>query len=165
MRGRLEKIKKAVSGRYLIYFLVFTGLFIGLNIYFNKLDVTLPPMLSSNPKLGVPVLLFIVLVAVLVALNINLMIFKFKEVRGLSKKGSGLTTLGIFGGLLGGACPGCIVGLFPAFLGLFGISATLAMLPFYGMEIQAASAVLLTISAFYLTKGNKVCEDGVCKID
>ncbi len=159
MGRRLDKIKKAVSGRYLFYFLISAGLFFVLNVFVNKLNVTLPPMLSGNPKLGFSILFFIMLVTSLIALNINLMIFKFKEVRGLSKKGSGLTMLGVFGGFLGGACPGCVIGFFPVFLGLFGISATLAMLPFYGMEIQAVSAGLLIISAFYLTK------DNVCKVE
>jgi hypothetical protein len=163
MGRRLEKIKKAVSGKYLVYFLVFASLFIALNIFVNKLNVTLPPMIFQNPKLGISILFFVLLVAGLIALNINLMILKFKEIRGFSKKGSGLTMLGVFGGLLGGACPGCIIGFFPAFLGLLGISATLSILPFYGMEIQAVSAVLLMVSVVYLTKDN-VCKDNFCKV-
>ena len=84
-------------------------------------------------------------------------IIKFKEYKQLNKKGSGLTTLGIFAGFLGGACPGCFVGLFPAVLGLFGVSASLSVLPLYGLELQAISAVLLIISAYYLSK-NPVCK-------
>ena len=67
--------------------------------------------------------------------------------------------LGIFAGVLGGACPGCFVGLFPAVLGLFGVTASLSVLPFYGLEIQAASIVLLIVAIFFLTK------ETVCKVD
>tara|TARA_Y100000310_G_scaffold163794_1_gene163585 strand:+ start:6018 stop:6494 length:477 start_codon:yes stop_codon:yes gene_type:complete len=157
--GRFEKIKKVTLTKpYFFYFLISAGLFIVLNIYINKLNVTGPMFLFSNPKLGLPILFFIILIAGLIALNINLIIFKFKEIKSLNKKGSGLTFFGVFGGFLGGACPSCFVGLFPAVLGLFGISVSLSILPFYGLEIQAVSAVLLIISVSYLTK------ETVCKI-
>ena len=59
-------------------------------------------------------------------------------------------------GILGGACPSCFVGLFPAVIGLFGISASLSSLPLFGIEIQVVSAILLLLSLFFLT-GNNVC--------
>lgn len=75
-----------------------------------------------------------------------------------SKGGGGFTFVGVFGGVLGGACPGCFVGLFPAVLGLFGVTATLSILPLYGLEIQAASVGLLVFAVILLTR------DTVCKI-
>ena len=81
----------------------------------------------------------------------------------MGKKGGGgvgsIGFLGVTGGILGGACPGCFVGLFPAFLGLFGMTATLSILPFNGLEIQVASTALLLFSSYFLTKPL------TCKVD
>jgi len=62
-------------------------------------------------------------------------------------------TPGWFIGVLGGACPGCIVGLFPAVLGIFGgAAAGLDILPFNGLELQVGSAALLIMSVWFLSK-------------
>ena len=100
--------------------------------------------------------MFTFLIALLVGLVINLVIIKFKELKHVNKV-SGLAAVGLFGGLLGGACPSCFVGLFPAFLGLFGVTASLSSLPLFGLEIQIGSILLLLISVYFLTK-NSVCE-------
>jgi hypothetical protein len=101
-----------------------------------------------------------ILVAGFVGLNINLLIMKFKDIKKISGKEGSITTLGIFLGIIGGACPGCIVGLFPAVLGFFGgAAAGLGILPFNGLELQAGSLILLIIGAKLLSKPN------VCKID
>lgn len=89
----------------------------------------------------------------------NLSIRKFRDFKTIQGKGGGLTFLGIFGGLLGGACPGCLIGLFPAVLGIFGVTASLGALPLFGFEIQLISVVFLTIAIFYLTK------ETTCKIN
>lgn len=156
---RLEKIKKAIFVKpYIFYFLFSFFLFIGLNIFINKIYIT-GSILFNNLKLGIPFIALNVLVAFLIGVNISLMVMKFKELKMLKKKEGGLTFLAIFGAFLGGACPGCFVGLFPAFLGLFGISASLSILPLYGLELQMASAVILMISTYLLTN------DVVCKVE
>ena len=98
--------------------------------------------------------IFTLLVAFLVAVNINLVIFKFRELGSIGIKAGGIGSAGVFGGILGGACPGCFVGLFPAFLGLFGISASLSVLPLLGLEIQIVSVILLVASMILLTRDN-----------
>jgi len=119
--------------------------------------ITAPLLFTYNLKIIIPFLFFSILVGLLVAMNLNLVILKFKELRQINKE-SGLTFLGIFGGLLGGACPSCFVGLFPAFIGLFGITASLSSLPFFGIEILIISAGFLLTSIFLFTR------DNVCKI-
>jgi len=161
--NRTNKIKKAIFTKpYSFYFFFFFFLFIILNLFINKVYITYQVLLD-NIRLGIPFVFFSILVAGLVALNVNLVIIKLKELAPIDnkfdKKAGGIASLGVFGGLLGGACPGCFVGLFPAFLGLFGISASLSVLPFYGIELQVVSVILLIISTYYLTK------EVVCKVE
>jgi hypothetical protein len=70
-------------------------------------------------------------------------------------------SLGI-GGLLAGSlaigCPGCFFGLFPLLLSLFGITATLAILPFNGLELQALSILLLGTGIWFLAKPAITCK-------
>ena len=157
-KRRINKLKKAILKKPYIYSFVLTAIgYLILNIIVNKIYITAPVLLTYNLKIVIPYLFFTLLVALLVALNVNLIALKFKELKKLNG-GSGLTFVGIFGGVLGGACPSCFVGLFPAFLGLFGVTVSLSSLPLFGLEIQIGSTILLLISVFYLTK------DNVCKI-
>lgn len=146
------------------FFAIFIGYFV-LNAWINQLFVTgLTIFTSYRISFFIPFLIFLFIVPGLVALNINLVTRKFKELNSMSKHGSagagGIGIFGIVGGLLGGACPGCLVGLFPAVLGIFGVTGTsLSILPFNGLEIQAVSVGLLLIGVFYLTKS------ATCKVD
>jgi len=153
-----KKIREAIIARpYSFYFIFFFFLYLIFNIWVNKIYVTYS-VVFYNPSFGIPLLLLMVLVAGLVALNVNLMIMKFRELKKVNSA-SGITTLGIFLGILGGSCPGCLVGLFPAFVGIFGgTAAGLEILPFKGLELQVGSLVLLIISAKLMSK------PAVCKI-
>ena len=156
--NRLKKLKKVIFRRpYVFSFILIVIGYLILNVGVNKVYITAPVLLTYNLKIVIPYLFFTLLVAILVAVNLNLIVLKFKELKQLRKE-SGLTFIGVFGGVLGGACPSCFVGLFPAFLGLFGITASLSSLPLFGLEIQIGSAIFLIISLFYLTR------DNVCKI-
>ena len=155
--SRTEKLKEAISGKYLLLFFLFFFAYLGLNFWVNEIYVTLPTLLYSNLAIIIPYIIFTLIVAGLTALTLNLIIIKTKELKRI-KKSSGFAALGFFGGLLGGACPSCFVGLFPGVMGLLGITASLSKLPFYGVEILAGSAVLLILSVFLMTK------DNVCKV-
>ena len=106
----------------------------------------------------IPFIIFNFLVAFLVALNLNLVIIKFREFRIVNKTG-GVTAVGIFLGFLGGACPGCFAGILPAIVGIFGSTFVLNDLPLNGLEIQVASALILVLSTYLLTR------EKVCKVD
>ena len=151
-----SKVKKAIFSKpYYIFFILFFFLFIILNVIINQVYVT-KDVLFDNLYFGIPFIFFNIIVAFLIALNFNLIIIKFKEYKEINLGGNSLAGFGIFSAFLGGACPGCFVGLFPAFLGLFGVTASLAILPLYGIELQAFSVLLLAISAYYL-KRNPAC--------
>ncbi|MAG07633.1 hypothetical protein CMI46_02355 [Candidatus Pacearchaeota archaeon] len=160
MNQRLQKIKEVTIRKpYVFYFLLVLIIYLTLNSVINQTYITNPILLSSYKlSFSIPYIILSIFVALLVALNVNLIIFKLKEYRQINKASS-LSLVGVFGGILGGACPGCFVGLFPAFIGLFGISATLGNLPFLGLEIQVASIILLVIGVILLTKEN------VCKVN
>ena len=158
---RIQRIKRATLEKpYIFYFIGIFLVYVAFNLIVNQLYVSLEVFTSLVLWLRIPFILFgFLLIPGLVALTINLSIIKFKEMRQISSKGGGgFTFLGMFGGVLGGACPGCFVGLFPAVLGLFGVTASLSVLPFYGLEIQAASVGFLTVAIILLTR------DTVCKI-
>ncbi|GIU68183.1 MAG: hypothetical protein KatS3mg001_033 [Candidatus Pacearchaeota archaeon] len=157
-KSRIERIKKAIFERpYVFSFIGIFIIYIAINLIINKLYVNFYVFNSFVLWFRIPFLLFnFLIVPSLVALTINLSILRFKEA-GVGKH-TGIIGLGAFGGILGGACPGCFVGLFPAFLGLFGLTATLSILPFYGLEIQAASTLLLLVAINLLTR------DVICKV-
>ncbi len=158
---RLQRIKKAVLEKpYVFYFIGIFFVYVGINLWVNKLYVSLSVFTSLVLWFRIPFILFtFLLIPALVALTMSLSIIKFREMRSVNNKGgSGFTFVGIFGGVLGGACPGCFVGLFPAILGLFGVTASLSVLPLFGLEIQAASVALLVVAVVLLTR------DTVCKI-
>ena len=158
---RLERIKNAFKKPYIFSFIFIFLAYIGLNVYVNELHVYTDVLTSYAKWFVVPFLFFnFLLIPGLTALTINLAVLRFKEAGGFGKGagGAGMSSAGIFGGILGGACPGCFAGLFPAFLGLFGVTATLGNLPLFGLEIQIGAAILLTVAIFLLT------QDVVCKI-
>jgi len=156
--SRLNNLKSSITTKpYSYIFIISTIIYLAINTYLNQLYISLENVLSYNLYFIVPFIALTLLVSLLVGANISLAVIKIRELKQISKA-SGLTLVGTFGGILGGACPGCFVGLFPAFLGLFGATATLGNLPLYGIEIQLISAGLLLISLFLLTK------DTTCKV-
>lgn len=156
-RNRKERIKTAVLKKpYVFYFIGIFLAYITINLIINKLYVNLEVFTTFALWFRIPFLFFnFLLVPFLVALVISLSILRFKEA-GFGKH-TGAAGFGVFGGILGGACPGCFAGLFPAFLGIFGVTATLSILPLYGLEIQLLSAALLITAVVLLTR-DIVCE-------
>ena len=158
-KERIQRVKDALFKKpYIFYFIFIFLVYIGLNIWINQTYSILPVLGGFSKVFLIPYLLFsFLIIPFLVALTINLTIIKFKEASLISGKDGGFTFLGVFGGIFGGACPGCFVGLFPAFLGLFGITASLSILPLYGLEIQMISIALLIVAVIFLTR-DVVCE-------
>jgi hypothetical protein len=157
IKRRIEEIKDVtVKPPYLYSFIAITAAYLTLNIYLNQFTEVLPVFLSFNLKFVIPYVLLTFLIGILVATNLNLIFMKLKNFTKLKKEG-GLTAFGIFGGLLGGACPGCFVGLFPTIAAVFGSTMTLAALPFKGFEIQIPTAAILLITLLLLTRKN-VCK-------
>ncbi len=154
----LEKIKDVTIRKPYIYsFFIIILIYIAITIIINKFYTVFSYLISFNPKFVIPSLILNLIVAVLIAINVNLVYSKFREIRKI-KSTPALTFFGAFSGMLGGLCPGCVTGLFPLIASIFGISLGLASLPFKGLEFQALAILLLVISISFLTK------EGTCKI-
>lgn len=153
---RTKKLKDVFTKKFYILIIIFL-IYNFLNFYFNEVFISLPTLFDLKLGFAIPFALFTFLITpFFVALTFTLAIFKIKE--AFSLKGTGIGVAGLFGGILGGACPGCLVGLFPAVLGIFGVTGvSLAILPLYGLEIQIFSIALLTWAIFLMTKP-PVCE-------
>jgi len=157
---RVQRIKRAILTKpYIFYFIFIFFIYLSINILLNQIYVTIPLLKNYNPIFLYPYVLFnFLIIPFLVALTINLTIMKFKDLKSLKGKENSAGLLGIFSGVIGGACPGCFAGLFPAFIGLFGVNATLSSLPLFGIEIQIFSAILLIVAIVLLTRPT------ICKV-
>ena len=94
-------------------------------------------------------LVFSLTIGILVAINVVYSYILYKE-RKKCMEGNTLTSIGTLGGLVAGVCPLCVTGLFPLIFGLFGLSFSLASLPFKGLEVQVVVIVLLLFSLYLL---------------
>ncbi len=156
----MEKIKRALSGPYFFSFIFIAIGYLVINGLINKTITNNFAVLKTySLSFLIPYITLNILVAILTGITINLVVMKIKEWREFKKvnKAGGVAAVGVFTGLLGGACPGCFVGLFPTVAGLFGITASLGVLPLYGLELQIISVVLLGGAVILLTR-NPVCK-------
>jgi len=162
-KGRRTVIGTVLSRKtYLALFLALFLVYITVNVVINQFAETLPVFFTFRLSFVIPYAILSILIATLAALNITLIIYKIKQVRGLKKEETGATTVGIFGGLLGGACPGCFVGLLPSLAGIFGITISLSSLPFLGYEIQIPTVLILLIT-LYVAASPLTCKISIKK--
>jgi len=149
-------IKKALfSSPWRYSYIAIVLSFYLLDYYTNEIYIIGFKVFDYNPTIAIPFVTFTILNGLLVGLTLNLAAMRFRELHSFSQMGTGTATsiLGTLGALLAGACPGCIAGLLPVVLGLFGATSfTLAQLPFYGVEVLIASFVLLLIGAYTLSR-------------
>jgi hypothetical protein len=161
IRRRIDEIKEiTLKPPYLYMFLVILISYFAFNIYINNFYEIIPFFLNFNLAFLIPYTALTILIGLLVAANMTIVIWKLKNVLKLKdvKEEGSFTIFGMFGGLLGGACPGCFVGLLPTIAGVFGVTVTLSSLPFYGFEIQIPTAIILLGTLIFATRKN------VCKI-
>lgn len=153
------KIKSSIKNRPFLFISTII-LFLAITSILNKTYLTLPKFFSTfKPIFSIPfILINIILIPLLVATTITLSVERINQAKSLSGKKGFFGAIGTVLGILGGACPGCFVGLFPAAIGIFGITASVGALPLYGFELGLISIVFLIISINYLSK------DNVCKI-
>ena len=94
-------------------------------------------------------LITLLLIGFLTGILVSLMTYRFKSMKknNLQKVGI-LTSAGIFLGILAPGCAACGVGL----VGLFGLSGSLASLPFQGKEINVIAIGLLSFSIINISR-------------
>ncbi|MCH8945952.1 MAG: hypothetical protein IIA85_03450 [Nanoarchaeota archaeon] len=106
------------------------------------------------------VFITLIILSIFLGILFSLIAYKTKMIKSLSKKTGVFTTTGIFLGIIAPGCAACGVGL----LSLFGISAaTLAFLPFNGLELSALASIILLVLIFKITKD--INKEIICKID
>ena len=157
----LQLIKSAVSKKpYSYYFISIFLAYMLLNIILSEFYITLKfiPYYLNTIKwhLLFGSALLSLTIGIMIAINFNLIIMRYKETKRLNVK---LTPLGFILGLSTGICPACISGIFPLLFSAIGIS--LLALPLKGLEIQFLSLVLLLLSAYFLSKDTKICKINV----
>lgn len=153
-----NKIKKNLSWTKLIFFFLWIIIFSGINIYFNDLITLWFSFLNYENYIKIPYIFFGVVNLFLIWLSINLLIDKMKEIKTINPKIWFFSFIWTFFALLSWACPWCIAGIFPVFVGIFGSNITMYNLPFHWTELQVLSFVFLIIWIYYLSK------DMICKI-
>jgi len=158
--GRIETIKHILKQRkYFLIFLITAIIYLGIYYFIITYFLESFSLFFKNyvKSYAYPAFGLNIIVALLMGINISLLVYKLKEFTA-NKKSSAMSGVGIFAAALANGCPGCFAGLFPLVLSIFGISATLSILPFNGLELQALSAGLLGTSIFFLTgKTKNVC--------
>jgi len=161
MIGRFNRINSVLKQKkYFRIFLITAMIYLGIyyliiNYFLTSFSLFFTTYVKSYayPAFGLNII-----VALLMGINISLLVYRFKEF-ATDKKSSAMSGIGIFAAALANGCPGCFAGLFPFVLSIFGVSATLSILPFNGIELQGLSAVLLGASIFFLSgRSNFVCE-------
>ena len=105
-------------------------------------------------------LITLLAIGFLTGMLLSLMIYRFSYIQknNLQKAGI-LTSAGIFLGVLALGCAACGIGL----VGLFGLTGSLASLPFQGKEINVIAIGLLSFSIINLSE--KMASPGLCKAD
>ena len=161
MSERFSTIKSVLKQKkYFLIFLITALIYLGIyyliiNYFLTSFSLFFTIYVKSY---AYPAFILNIIVAILMGVNISLLIYRMKEF-ATDKKSSMMSGVGIFAAALANGCPGCFAGLFPVILSIFGISATLSILPFNGLELHGLSAVLLGASIFFLAgKTQNVCE-------
>ena len=154
-----EKIKKVIIQiPYNYFFYLWIILFLTLNFFLNEIYITGLGIFNYELIIIIPYLTFMILNSILISISINLIIFRYKEIKSVNPKNTFLSTIALFFYFIAGACPGCISGIFPFIFGAVLGTFTLSSLPLYGIEIQLLSTILLLVSINYMSN------DLVCRV-
>ena len=142
-------MKLAFKKSYILWIIIIFLVYILINFLISGFYDTIPLIIAyANTinwfKLIISLILSLT-IGILVAINGVYVYIKYKERKECAGGGT-IAGLGTVGGLITGFCPLCITGLFPLIFGLFGVSFSLASLPFQGIEVQLTVVVLLFIS-------------------
>ena len=156
MKSQLRTIRQALTTTTgVAIFLGTITVFWIINYYLSDLYVIgIKYITSLPPSIYIPFISFTLINTILIGISMVLSVKRITLLRaGGLIKGGGISMIGSFFALLSGACPACIAGFFPVVMGYIGYSSiALPGLPLYGLEIQIASALLLGVGIYFLSK-------------
>ncbi|MDP1694422.1 MAG: hypothetical protein Q8L34_02675 [Candidatus Woesearchaeota archaeon] len=103
--------------------------------------------------------ILLITIAVLLGIVVSLIVYKVKTIKGSSMQNGKITTVGAILGIAAPGCASCGIGV----LSIFGLTSSLAVLPFKGAEIGFISVALLATSTASLA--TRITEGESCKIE
>lgn len=146
-----SKIKKALQNKYLFLFILWIFIFTFINFYFNEVIELWLWFIDYSWWISIPYIFFLIANTLMIALSVNLIILKVKEVKSLNPKAWFFSILWTSFALLTWACPWCIAWIFPAFMWIFWSNISLYWLPMHWAELQILSFIFLIIWIYYLS--------------
>ena len=151
---RIEKIKSILKQKsYLKIFLITFIIYLILSLFLINYFFLGFELFFQKAAYAIFNLLFTLILAFLLGINLSLIIYRFKE----AKKYNNESGTGIFTSILslfGAGCPVCFFTVISLIIPGVSVVSSLAVLPFKGLEIQLLTIILVLISIFTLTKQN-----------
>lgn len=105
----------------------------------------------------------LVVTALLVGLDVAMVVYHLRE-HALSAAQGTTSVAGVLLGTLGAGCAACGSAVLAGVLSLFGVTASLTVLPFEGLEFAALALVALVLSLFWLARGMRGGEINGCPV-
>ncbi|WP_297472412.1 hypothetical protein [Nitrosopumilus sp.] len=114
-----------------------------LQTHFDVIAESIPLYLATSLSLSA-------VVAILAGVNISLLVYKIKGVRGINlKKSGGSTVAGSAFAVFTPGCPACTTPL----IVILGAVGGLAVFPLQGLELKIISVVALLFSIYWVSRG------------
>lgn len=120
------------------------------------------PFVGTNYDALQGVLLLVT--ALLIGVNTAMVVYHLRE-HALSAAQGTTSVAGVVLGTLGAGCAACGSAVLAGVLSLFGVTASLAFLPFEGLEFAALALVALVLSVFWLARGMRGGEINGCPVE
>ena len=105
----------------------------------------------------------LVVTALLIGINAAMVVYHFRE-HALSAAQGTTSAAGVLLGTIGAGCAACGSAVLAGVLSLFGVTASLTVLPFEGLEFAALALVALVLSVFWLARGMRGGEINGCPV-
>lgn len=150
-RSRYLTVRTILSHTtYKLIFLIILIMYFAFNFWINQFYTLIQNILHYNLAFVIPFFSLAVFIGIGIALSLTIVIYKFTQIMSFQKE-AGMTAVGGFLGLLGGACPGCFVGLLPSLAAVFGLTVTLGTLPFLGFELQVPTFFIVGATLYWVS--------------
>lgn len=108
--------------------------------------------------------ILLVVTAVLIGVNVAMVVYHLRE-HALSAAQGTTSVAGVLLGTLGAGCAACGSAVLAGVLSLFGVTASLTVLPFEGLEFAALALLALVLSVFWLARGMRGGEVNGCPVE
>lgn len=108
--------------------------------------------------------MLLVVTAVLIGVNVAMVVYHLRE-HALSAAQGTTSVAGVVLGTLGAGCAACGSAVLAGILSLFGVTVSLTVLPFEGLEFAALALVALVLSVFWLARGMRGGEINGCPVE